>query len=66
MDVSVIDSPLFQLRQTMGINLLKTQQATQVAQATAMIQDMANATAGVAASAAAPHPTLGSKLDISI
>lgn len=65
MEVSMIDSQLFQLRQSIGISLMKSQQATQVAQATALIQDMASATAGISAPAA-PHPSLGQQLDVSI
>lgn len=50
-----------QLQQTLSLNLLKSQMATQAAHATVMLEDMENSQP-----AQAPHPTLGNSVDLSV
>ncbi|MGD8190272.1 putative motility protein [Brevibacillus ginsengisoli] len=60
---SMMAGQLSQLQQTVSLSVLQMAQATQAAQATVMLNDFAKAQASVQA---APHPTLGKNLDISI
>ncbi|MFM1651292.1 polyribonucleotide nucleotidyltransferase [Brevibacillus sp. B_LB10_24] len=53
---------LSQLQHTVSLGVMKMLQATQIAQATVMIEDMGKMQAAVEA----PHPTLGKQLDVSV
>lgn len=62
MDISsMMGAQLASLKQVVSMSVLQMAQNTQAAGATVMLQDFAKAQA-----AAAPHPTLGSSLDIRI
>ncbi|MGE5701481.1 MAG: polyribonucleotide nucleotidyltransferase [Clostridia bacterium] len=56
---SIMGQQVAQLQQLVGMSLLKTQQATDAAQAAVMLQDFTAANA-------APHPSLGNQLDIRV
>ncbi|WP_019123272.1 hypothetical protein [Brevibacillus massiliensis] len=53
---------LSQLQHTVSLGVMKMLQATQIAQATVMIEDLSK----TQATADAPHPTLGKQLDVSV
>ncbi|MCH1625421.1 polyribonucleotide nucleotidyltransferase [Fredinandcohnia quinoae] len=59
---SIMSNNVLELQRTLSMNLLKSQMATQAAQAVVMLEDFnSSAKAGTSA----PHPTLGKSVDIS-
>ncbi|WP_340701080.1 polyribonucleotide nucleotidyltransferase [Brevibacillus borstelensis] len=64
---SMMSAQLSQLRHTVSLSVMKMAQNTMAAGATAMIQDFSNAQQSVQQAAqAAPHPTAGKVIDISV
>ncbi|MEJ8544079.1 polyribonucleotide nucleotidyltransferase [Brevibacillus borstelensis] len=68
MDInSIMGAQLAQLKHTVSLSVMKMAQNTMAAGATAMIEDFANAQQSVQQAAqAAPHPTAGKTIDISV
>lgn len=60
---SMMAAQVSQLQQTVSLGVMQLAQATQAAQATVMLNDFAKAQASVQA---APHPSLGKVLDVSV
>ncbi len=60
---SMMAAQVSQLQQTVSLSVMKMAQATGAAQATVMLNDFTKAQASVQA---APHPTLGKILDVSV
>lgn len=58
----MMSANLAQLKQTLGLTMLKSGIATQAAQATAMLEDFTRAQQ----TAQTPHPTLGRQLDVKL
>ena len=60
---SMMAAQVSQLQQTVSLSMMQMAQATQAAQATVMLDDFSKAQASVQA---APHPTLGKLVDVSV
>jgi hypothetical protein len=64
---SMMSAQLSQLRHTVNLSVMKMAQNTMAAGAAAMIQDFSNAQQSVQQAAqAAPHPTAGKVIDVSV
>ncbi|USG65311.1 polyribonucleotide nucleotidyltransferase [Brevibacillus ruminantium] len=64
---SIMGAQLSQLQHTVSLSMMKMVQATQTASATVMLQDFVQAQQGVQQAAqAAPHPTAGNVIDVSV
>ncbi|MDF0728375.1 polyribonucleotide nucleotidyltransferase [Cytobacillus sp. S13-E01] len=62
MDISsIMANNVAEIQRTLSSNLLKSQMATQAAQATVMLDDLTKAQASTQQ---APHPTHGNRLDL--
>jgi hypothetical protein len=57
---------LVQLQHTLSLSLLDMAQATQAAGATVMLEEFAKTQASVQQAISAPHPTLGTVIDIRV
>lgn len=68
MDInSIMGAQLSQLQHTVSLSMLKMVQATQIAGATVMMQDFAKTQENIQQTTqAAPHPSAGKVIDISV